>query len=69
MLGKYLLIFYFFKNRILSYSARFQPQSQTHSAAMAFSPSSQVATQLRKGGKDSYAVSLAWHIPQIILNA
>lgn len=73
MLGKYLLIFnffyFFFLNRILCYSLGFQLQSQTHSVAMAFSPSSQVATQLRKDSKDSYPVSLVWHVPQIIMNA
>lgn len=54
MIGKY----FFFLNRILCYSAGFQLQSQTYSAAAAFSLPSQVVTQPKKNSKDSQTVLL-----------
>lgn len=61
MIGKY----FFFFNRILCYSAGFQLQSQTYSAATAFSPPSQVATQLKKDSKDSQFPLLGTHLKLI----
>lgn len=61
--------FYFFLNRILCYLAGFHLQPHTYSEVTVLRLSSHIATQLRKDSRDSYSVSLAWHIPQIIMNA